>query len=81
MHGGVSYYNEGSRTYPEAKNIRPVRENVETKSAEDGSAGHFDVEAVLMVDKSKIFHFVHDESFKPVMKYRKLGDLACRMSE
>ena len=73
MHGGVSYYDECSREDPEAKNVRPVCKNVKTKGTEDGSAGHFDVEAVLMVDQSEIFDFVHDESFKTVMKYRKLG--------
>lgn len=73
MHGGVSYYDEGSREDPEAKNVGPVCKNVETEGAQDGGAGYFDVEAVLVVDQSEIFDFVHDESFKPVMKYRKLG--------
>lgn len=78
MHGGVRYYNEGSREYREAENIRPIRENVETKGAEDGSARDFNVEAVLMVNKGKIFDLVHDKGFKPVVKYRKLSGLARR---
>lgn len=78
MHGGVSYYDEGSREYPQAKNVRPVCKNVETKGAENRSARDFNVKAVLVVDQSKIPDFVHDESFKPIMKYRQLGELARR---
>jgi hypothetical protein len=50
MHRGVSYYNEGSREYGKAQNIGPVRENIETEGAENGSAWNFDIEAVLVVN-------------------------------
>ena len=75
MHGGVSYYDESSRKYREAKNIRPICKNVKSKGAKDGGARYFDVKTVLMVDKGKVFDFVHDESFEPVIKYGKLSEL------
>lgn len=79
MHSSVSYYDEGSGEDPEAKNVCPVCKDIKTKGAENRCARNFDVEAVFVVDQSEIFNFVHDESFKPVMKYRKLSELVCRM--
>ena len=46
-----SQHKERTRHDSESRNITPQRQHIESDTAQDRTAGDFDVEAVLLVDK------------------------------
>ncbi len=50
MHGSVPKNDERDAKNGEANRVHPHSLGIEAKAAEDGGAGHLDVEAVLVVD-------------------------------
>ncbi len=68
MHSNIRNHNESPRHNPQRNDILPQRQRVEAKSAEDGGARDFDVEAVFVVDQGKVADFVDDEAFEAVVE-------------
>jgi ketosteroid isomerase-like protein len=68
MHSSVSNHNESTRADGEPNDVWPQATVVESKSAEDGGAWYFDVEAVLMINQGEVLDFVDDEAFEAVME-------------
>lgn len=50
MHRSIRDHDEGTGEDGEPDHIFPQREDIESERAQDGGAGYFDVQSVLVVD-------------------------------
>lgn len=57
-------HEERTRHNSQPRDIPPQRQDIETETAQDRTAGHFDIEAVLLVDERQVAHFVDDQAFE-----------------
>ena len=73
MHSDVRNDDERAGHDAQRNDIGPQRHGVETERAENGGAGHFDVEAVFVVDEGQVADFVDDEGFEAVVEDGELG--------
>lgn len=64
MQSRITRYQKHTANHPEPSNIVPKRQHVETETAQNGTAGDFDVEAVLLVDEREVADFVDDQAFE-----------------
>ena len=73
VHGSVAHDEEDAAVDGEADGVVPQREHIEAKRAQNRRAGHFDVEAVFLVDEGEVADFVDDETFEAVVEDGELG--------
>ena len=59
MHSAIRDYQQHSAEDGQTQDIGPEGENVEAERAEDGGAGDFDVETVLLLDEGEEPDFVN----------------------
>jgi hypothetical protein len=57
-------HEERTRHDSQTRNIPPQRQDIKAETAQDRTAGHFDIEAVLLVDERQVAHFVDDQAFE-----------------
>jgi hypothetical protein len=55
---------------PQPSHIMPQRQDIKPETAQDSTAGHFDVEAVLLVDERQVAHLVDDQAFEAEVEDR-----------
>ena len=72
MHARVRKHDEDGAKDGEANGVAPESHDIETETAQDGGAGHLDVETVLVVDERQVLDFVDDEAFEAVVEDGKL---------
>lgn len=59
-----SKHEERTRHDSQTRNIMPQSQHIKAETAQDRTAGDFDVEAVLLVDEGQVAHFVDDQAFE-----------------
>ena len=57
-------HKERPRHDRQSRNIAPQRQHIKAETAQDRTAGDFDVEPVLLVDERQVAHFVDDQAFE-----------------
>ena len=72
MHGDIGDHDERPGEDTQTNDIFPQSQIVESKSAQDGCAGHFNVQAVFVIDESEEGNFVDDKTFEAVVEDREL---------
>ena len=72
VHRHVCQQQECGAVYSQSDSIRTEVVVIESKRAENGSAGNFNIETILLVHESELGNFIDDEPFETVMEYRKL---------
>ena len=70
MQRRIPQHQENPTIHRQPHTIAPQRQHIEAKRREDHRAGDLDIEAVLLVLEGEIAHFVDDEAFEAVVKYR-----------
>ena len=65
-------HEECARHDRQSRNITPQRQNIEAETAQDRTAGDFDVESVLLVDERQVAHFVDDQALEAEVEDREL---------
>ena len=68
MHSQIGDQDESPGEDAETDDIFPQRQVVEAESTQDGRAGDFDVETVLVIDEGEEGDFVDDETFEAVVE-------------
>lgn len=53
-----------TRHNSQSRNIPPQRQHIKAETAQDRTAGDFDVEPVLLVDEGQVADFVDDQAFE-----------------
>ena len=75
MHGGVGQDEEGAAEDAEADGVEPHVRVLEAEGAEDGGAGHLNVDAVLVVAEPQRADFVDDHALEAVVENGELAEL------
>lgn len=68
MQRRIAKHKESSTEDRKPDDIPPQRQNIEAKARQDSRARHFDVEAILLVDKGQVPDFVDNEAFEAVVE-------------
>ena len=59
-----SQHKERTRHDSQSRNITPKRQHIKAETAQDRTAGDFDVEAVLLIDEGQVADFVDDQALE-----------------
>jgi hypothetical protein len=63
-----SKHEKRTRHNSQSRDITPQSQHIKAETAQNRTAGDFDVEAVLLVDERQVAHFVDDQAFEAEME-------------
>jgi hypothetical protein len=64
MQSRETQHEKRTRHNSQPRDIAPQRQHIEAETAQDRTAGDFDVEAVLLVDERQVAHFIDNQAFE-----------------